>query len=260
MARRPHHPAPCTRAAAALDQLDQARLLQRAHVVVHALAGLAQLVGDLVADAGDRSADNTAPRNGENGVEIMSTAATTSYIPIEKSFCQINVRERRPITRDVEQRYVIFDLDDTLVHSDAVREAFACVARDRGIDADRMTQTLDTLPGRPAREIFEALGLTDAEAVDATHRFLTRLDEPQRGAPDRPLRRRGPDAPRAGQSGLDLMLSASSSPQRAQQVLEQEGWDAFTVVLGQTRPAARARPTTSSSPPTRPIPPGRAAR
>ena len=33
------------------------------------------------------------------------------------------------------ERIVIFDLDDTLVHSDAVREAFACVARERGIDA-----------------------------------------------------------------------------------------------------------------------------
>jgi FMN phosphatase YigB (HAD superfamily) len=28
----------------------------------------------------------------------------------------------------VEARYVIFDLDDTLVHSDAVREAFGVVA------------------------------------------------------------------------------------------------------------------------------------
>ena len=28
------------------------------------------------------------------------------------------------------------------------------------------------------------------------------------------------------------MLSTGSSPERAQQVLEQEGWDAFSVVLG----------------------------
>ena len=73
------------------------------------------------------------------------------------------------------ERYVIFDLDDTLVHSDAVREAFAIVARERGIDSGHLTATLDELPGRPAGEIFEALGVTDSD--DATGRFLECLDE-----------------------------------------------------------------------------------
>ena len=33
-------------------------------------------------------------------------------------------------------------------------------------------------------------------------------------------------------SGSTLVLSTGSSPERARQVLEKEGWDAFTVVLG----------------------------
>ena len=62
-------------------------------------------------------------------------------------------------------RYVIFDLDDTLVHSDAVREAFAVVAGAAGIAREVLMRTLDSLPGRPAREIFEALGFRRAAAV-----------------------------------------------------------------------------------------------
>ena len=53
-------------------------------------------------------------------------------------------------------RYVIFDLDDTLVHSNAVRVAFGIVADAFAIRRDVLTRTLDDLPGRPAREIFEA--------------------------------------------------------------------------------------------------------
>ena len=73
--------------------------------------------------------------------------------------------------------YVLFDLDDTLVHSDAVREAFAVVACEHGIAADALVATLDAHPGRPALEIFVALGLTAAAAHQATSRFLTVLDE-----------------------------------------------------------------------------------
>jgi phosphoglycolate phosphatase-like HAD superfamily hydrolase len=129
----------------------------------------------------------------------------------------------------VEPRYVIFDLDDTLVHSDAVREAFACVARERGIDERRLTETLDELPGRPAREIFEALGCTDPAAC--TDRFLERLDELNGALPtvayadaDQLLRELAKSA--------TLMLSTGSSLERARQVLDENHWDAFTVVLG----------------------------
>src|SRR5690242_453652 len=73
--------------------------------------------------------------------------------------------------------YVLFDLDDTLVHSDAVREAFAVVVGEHDIAADALAETLDALPGRPALEVFEALGLTCAAARRATSRFLTVLDE-----------------------------------------------------------------------------------
>jgi phosphoglycolate phosphatase-like HAD superfamily hydrolase len=83
----------------------------------------------------------------------------------------------------VEARYVIFDLDDTLVHSGAVRKAFATVAAAYGIDQRLLTDTLDTHPGRPAREIFEALGLGRRAAVAATKRFLDVLDALNHFAP-----------------------------------------------------------------------------
>ena len=127
---------------------------------------------------------------------------------------------------------MIFDLDDTLVHSDAVREAFACVARELEIDQGKLTETLDELPGRPAREIFEALGCGEAGAVEATERFLSRLDELNGALPtvayddaDRTLRA-------LAKTGSTLCLSTGSSPERARKVLAQEGWDTFSLVLG----------------------------
>jgi phosphoglycolate phosphatase-like HAD superfamily hydrolase len=129
-------------------------------------------------------------------------------------------------------RYVIFDLDDTLVHSDAVRVAFGIVADAFAISRDVLTRTLDTLPGRPAREIFEALGLNPKHAIAATNRFLGELDELNRKAPPTAY----PDAAKTlrelAAHGAQLMLSTGSSPERARRVLEKEGWDAFTVVLG----------------------------
>ena len=128
--------------------------------------------------------------------------------------------------------YVIFDLDDTLVHSDAVRAAFAIVTGECGVDPTHLTPTLDGLPGRPAREIFVALGLNARAAITATNRFLKVLDELNHKAPpvaypdaDDTLRERAA-------RGAQLMLSTGSSPERARKVLDQEGWDSFTVVLG----------------------------
>jgi phosphoglycolate phosphatase-like HAD superfamily hydrolase len=138
------------------------------------------------------------------------------------------------------ERIVIFDLDDTLVHSSAVREAFACVARDRGIDAALMTRTLDALPGRPAQDIFEALGLDADAAQRATDHFLAQLDELNGRLPtvayadaDRTLRE-------LAARGCELVLSTGSSPERAQQVIAQEGWD-FEVVLGSTDTCRKGR-------------------
>jgi phosphoglycolate phosphatase-like HAD superfamily hydrolase len=128
--------------------------------------------------------------------------------------------------------YVIFDLDDTLVHSDAVREAFEVAGEEYGIKRWVLMRTLDALPGRPALEIFEALGLTRAEAVAATDLFLAELDDLNAHAPPVPY----PDADMTlrelAAHGAQLMLSTGSSPERAQRVLDHEGWDAFTVVLG----------------------------
>src|SRR4051812_37831893 len=138
----------------------------------------------------------------------------------------------RPITQGVHARYVIFDLDDTLVHSDAVRTAFAAVADSHGIGREHLNATLDGLPGRPAREIFDALGLDARAAIDATDRFLGVLDELNRAAPPVAY----PDAHdtlrELAAQGAQLMLSTGSSPERAKRVLDQEGWDGFTVVLG----------------------------
>jgi phosphoglycolate phosphatase-like HAD superfamily hydrolase len=129
-------------------------------------------------------------------------------------------------------RYVIFDLDDTLVHSDAVREAFAAVACPAGVEHEVLTRTLDSHPGRPAREVFELLGFERWAAVAATERFLKELDDRNRQAPPVAY----PDADETlrelAAAGAELMLSTGSSPERARQVLDQEGWDEFSVVLG----------------------------
>jgi phosphoglycolate phosphatase-like HAD superfamily hydrolase len=132
----------------------------------------------------------------------------------------------------VEARYVIFDLDDTLVRSDAVRKAFALVGAEHGIARARLTRTLDGLPGRPAREIFDALGLDAKAAIRATDRFLDILDELNHQAPPVAY----PDADTTlrelAAQGAQLMLSTGSSPERAKRVLDREGWDSFSVVLG----------------------------
>lgn len=128
--------------------------------------------------------------------------------------------------------YVIFDLDDTLVHSDAVGEAFEIAGEEFGISYRVMMRTLDSSPGRPAREIFEALGLDAAQATTATELFLRALDELNIYARPVPY----PDADMTlrelAAHGVQLMLSTGSSPERARRVLDKEGWNAFTVVLG----------------------------
>jgi phosphoglycolate phosphatase-like HAD superfamily hydrolase len=132
----------------------------------------------------------------------------------------------------VEARYVIFDLDDTLVHSDAVREAFGVVGDAYGVDRGRLERTLDGLPGRPAWEIFTALGLSKSRAKAATKHFLSVLDDLNAAAPPVAY----PDADTTlrelAASGAQLMLSTGSSTERARRVLDHEGWDTFTVVLG----------------------------
>jgi phosphoglycolate phosphatase-like HAD superfamily hydrolase len=132
------------------------------------------------------------------------------------------------------ERIVIFDLDDTLVHSNAVREAFACVARECGIDPVLLTHTLDTLPGRPAQDIFECLGLDEDEAQSATDRFLARLDELNGALPTVAYDDAHRTIAELAARGSTLVLSTGSPPERVRQILAQEGWDAFHVVLGST--------------------------
>jgi phosphoglycolate phosphatase-like HAD superfamily hydrolase len=130
------------------------------------------------------------------------------------------------------ERTVIFDLDDTLVHSDAVRAAFGVVADALGIDAIDLTFTLNALPGRPACEIFEALGVAPADAPAAAARFLEALHELNERVPTVAY----PDADTTLRAlaalGSTLVLSTGSPSHRARRVLAQEGWDAFAVVLG----------------------------
>jgi phosphoglycolate phosphatase-like HAD superfamily hydrolase len=142
--------------------------------------------------------------------------------------------------KDVMERIVIFDLDDTLVHSSAVREAFASVARERGIDAARMTETLDALPGRPAQDIFQALGLTAEAAQHATQQFLAQLDELNRQLPTVAYADAQDTLQELIARGCELVLSTGSPPERALRVIAQEGWD-FEVVLGSTDACRKGR-------------------
>ena len=139
------------------------------------------------------------------------------------------------------ERIVIFDLDDTLVHSNAVREAFGSVARERGIDPALMTRTLDALPGRPAQDIFEALGLDADAAQAATERFLARLDELNGALPTVAYDDADQTIKELAARGSTLVLSTGSPPERAQKIVEQEGWDAFEVVLGSTEDCRKGR-------------------
>ena len=135
----------------------------------------------------------------------------------------------------MEARYVIFDLDDTLVHSDAVRAAFGVVAEELGVERASLSSLLDAMPGRPAFEIFLALGLRRDAARAAAGRFLSLLHDldsqlPTVAYPDAAATLRALEA-----SGSTLMLSTGSTPARAARVLEQEGWHAFSLVLGSDR-------------------------
>jgi phosphoglycolate phosphatase-like HAD superfamily hydrolase len=135
--------------------------------------------------------------------------------------------------KETMERIVIFDLDDTLVHSSAVREAFACVAQEHGLDQTLMTRTLDALPGRPAQDIFEALGCDPDAAQAATERFLARLDELNGHLPTVAYDDADATLRALAARGTTLVLSTGSSPERAHQVIAQEGWE-FEVVLGST--------------------------
>src|SRR5689334_13530530 len=141
---------------------------------------------------------------------------------------------------EVMERIVIFDLDDTLVHSSAVREAFASVARELAIDTLLMTRTLDALPGRPAQDIFEALGCDADAAQCATDRFLARLDELNGRLPTVAYDDADATLRELAARGSTLVLSTGSSPERAYAVLEQEGWE-FEVVLGSTDACRKGR-------------------
>ena len=138
------------------------------------------------------------------------------------------------------ERIVIFDLDDTLVHSRAVREAFQSVAREREIDATLMSRALDALPGRPAQGIFEALGCDAGEAQAATEHFLSCLDDLNGHLPTVAYDDADATLRELAARGSTLVLSTGSSPERAQQVLEQEGWE-FEVVLGSTGACRKGR-------------------
>jgi len=129
-------------------------------------------------------------------------------------------------------RYVIFDLDDTLVHSDAVRRAFCDVAALRGIDAAAVNAVCDAKPGQPALNIFEALGYGLDEAADAAVAFLARLEELNGELPTVPYADADATLRAVLEQGADLILSTGSPDERARRVLDETGWDGFALVLG----------------------------
>ena len=130
--------------------------------------------------------------------------------------------------------YVIFDLDDTLVHSDAVRARVRRRWRaSTRCPSEMLSEVLDTLPGRPAREIFEALGPRPPPRPLRHGPLPARARRAQRLA-SRPSPTRTPtpscaSSPPAAPRSCSPRAHRPSAPSR---VLEQEGWDAFQVVLG----------------------------
>ena len=114
------------------------------------------------------------------------------------------------------------------------------MARERGIDATLMSRALDTLPGRPAPDIFEALGCDADQAQAATERFLTCLEDLNGHLPTVAYEDADATLRELSARGSTLVLSTGSSPERAQQVLAQEGWE-FEVVLGSTDTCRKGR-------------------
>jgi phosphoglycolate phosphatase-like HAD superfamily hydrolase len=138
-------------------------------------------------------------------------------------------------------RYVIFDLDDTLVHSDAVRRAFCEVAAPYGVAAAEVNAACDALPGRPAMTIFEAVGLSRDDAADAAVAFLACLERWNAVADAVSY----PDADRTlrilREHAAKLFLSTGSPEQRARRVLDDHGWRVFDLVLGGGAANAKGR-------------------
>ena len=129
-------------------------------------------------------------------------------------------------------RYVIFDLDDTLVHSGAVRLAFCQVATGWNVAPARVEAVCDALAGRPAREIFEALGLDAPAAGQATRRFFARLDALNAQEAAVPYPDAAATLRAVRDSGARMILSTGSPEGRAQRVLAEKGWRVFDLVLG----------------------------
>ncbi|HEX8101066.1 MAG TPA: HAD family hydrolase [Solirubrobacteraceae bacterium] len=135
-------------------------------------------------------------------------------------------------------RYVIFDLDDTLVHSAAVRRAFSDVAADHGITPEQVDAACDELPGRPAAVIFQALGLGAAAAEAAAARFVAQLEALNAELPTIPYPDAGETLRAVREHGVHMILSTGSPAERAQRVLAEAGWEGFELVLG-SGPARR---------------------
>jgi phosphoglycolate phosphatase-like HAD superfamily hydrolase len=139
----------------------------------------------------------------------------------------------------MESKFVIFDLDDTLVHSDAVRAAFRVIGAELAVAVSEMEELLDAMPGRPAFEIFEALGLARAAARAAAGRFTSLLHDFNAALPIVPYPDAAATLAALEATGSKLMLSTGSSPERARAVLEAQGWDGFSLVLGSSRECAK---------------------
>jgi phosphoglycolate phosphatase-like HAD superfamily hydrolase len=139
----------------------------------------------------------------------------------------------------MESKYVIFDLDDTLVHSDAVRAAFRVIGAELAVAVSEMEDLLDAMPGRPAFEIFEALGLGRAAARAAAGRFMSLLHDFNAALPTVPYPDAAATLAALEAAGSKLLLSTGSSPERARAVLEAQGWDGFSLVLGSSRECAK---------------------
>src|SRR5919204_154287 len=115
----------------------------------------------------------------------------------------------------------MFDLHDTPRHLGAVRAAFGRVADELCVGRAAMSALLDSMPGRPAFEIFEALGMPRAAARAAAGRFMSLLHDLNESVPTVAYPDAAPTLEALAESGSTLMLSTGSSPARVQKVLEQ---------------------------------------
>lgn len=127
----------------------------------------------------------------------------------------------------MQLRYVVFDLDRTLVRSDHLPAAWERACHANGVSAERGMAALHQHMGMPAAEIFALLGVPDPRAA------AEQFNEAMEAAP--PVAFPGADAAlrQLAAHGVRMFLSTGSHPPLMHKVLVQHNWQTlFAVALG----------------------------